>query len=420
MMRWLPATTFGRLTVLIAGVVLLLVLIVLVALRSFGVGAGASAYSDLVIGNVELAQSLPRGTLPGNLRRVAQLPPGSQPALLPGQLIIAQGSRRHFGATTEVRFTDSGDVWTWVRPAGGDANWIGVRVPPFLAKTLTSGLVLLMLGAISVVWIAWRFARQITRPLEQLAAAGTRLAAGDDIPPLDGQRAPREVLALRAALAAAAAEVRRAGQERELLLAGVSHDLRTPLARLRLALELEDTVGDDDRGLMVADIEEMDRIVGQFLDYVRAGRDEATVYGDLAGLLSDLAGASSRLGFAWQIDAGTIARDWPMKPVALRRALANLMRNAELHGRPPFRLQLLFDASAAWIIVRDGGDGIPAAMREHIGDPFVRGDALSAANGTGLGLSLVHRVALAHGGELLLSGLDEPGFTARLRLPSGP
>jgi two-component system osmolarity sensor histidine kinase EnvZ len=419
-----PATMFGRLGLLIAAVALSLMLIMALALRAFGLGPSGGIYADLVVGNVRLAQAVGDGALPGNLERVAQAPENSRAASLPAQLLILQRVRQAFGDGSRARFSNERVSRVWIQPAGAN-QWIGVRVPAFFLQTLSLGFLVLVFATIAVLFAAWWFARHLSKPLERLAANARTLAASEQWHVSDDRNAPREVREVQSALAQAASELRRSARERELLLAGVSHDLRTPLSRLRLAVELQSGVPPAERELMVGDIEEMDAIVGQFLDYVRDGRDEAEEIVDLVGMLHDLKEAAARDGMDWDLSA-TVPEHLPIRcrAMALRRALRNLMRNAQIHGAPPLMLemQLSPDAPAApkqvTIIVRDHGPGLPPPVLQNLGQPFVRASAdRGGAPGSGLGLSLVQRVAQAHGGELTVATPAGGGFQARLSLP---
>ena len=414
-LRFWPETTFGRLGVLIATVLLAMCIIVLLALRSFGVGPGGSVYADLVAGNARWARELPASQLPPGILRVAAPPARSVKAFLPTQLLLVERMEKNFGKGTRVLFSDDGIGRVWIRPEG-DRHWIGVEVPAFFSQSISAGLRIFGFALLVILLAAWWFARHLTLPLMRLARDSERIAAGDVLEETPGLRAPLEVRQLEASLVRASSEVRRAGRERELLLAGVSHDLRTPLARLRLGLELEQGIAAPERALMIGDVEEMDGIIGQFLDFVRDGRDEEPVSCELTDLLRELALSSLRTGCEWQLDV-PVECLCIVRPLALRRALSNLMRNAEVHGRAPWRLSLECDPSGPCIRVRDHGAGLPGEVLARAGQPFLRADSSrSGAGGTGLGLSLVQRVAGAHGGEVRWRNPADGGCEVSLRL----
>jgi two-component system osmolarity sensor histidine kinase EnvZ len=199
------------------------------------------------------------------------------------------------------------------------------------------------------------------------------------------------------------------------MLAGVSHDLRTPLARLRIALELGDASDPERRKAMVDDLEQLDGALEQCLAFVRDGRDEALREIDVAAIAGQLIGLRA-LADSWQVDAPSFLR-MEVRPTLIRRALANLIDNAERHGAAPFELTLRRDDVGLLVTVGDRGHGVRPALLGELGQPFLRGDPARGGGSSGLGLSIVARIAKLHGGTLQLRNRDDGGFEARLRIP---
>lgn len=212
--------------------------------------------------------------------------------------------------------------------------------------------------------------------------------------------------------------VRPIEEERALLLAGISHDLRTPLTRLRMETEL--SVADAEaRAGMETDIAEMDRTIGQFLDFARpqglAGK--AKVDTDLFALLGEIA---SRYGDKVMCRPASADFSLPIHPEPLRRAIVNLIENALRHAglAAPIELALTREGGKLVIAVLDRGPGITPAEAERLRQPFTRGEAArTGAGGAGLGLAIVERIAQAHGGRLELLPRDGGGLAARIVLP---
>ena len=269
---------------------------------------------------------------------------------------------------------------------------------------------------------AWLIASNLARPLAALTRAAARIGRGEAHQPL-GQEGPRELRSLAAAFNRMARDLESMERERAMVLAGISHDLRTPLSRMRLALEMsgtrkEGTHADETRGdfdAMVADVEEIDAIIGQFLDFAR-GVNEEKASQDLGAVLDEVAGHYTRLGKNVQF------RNQPVGPfrfarTAVRRAVSNLVDNALRYGREPIEIELKKNSGAAVIEVRDRGPGIPPAETERLKRPFTRLDAArSGPAGAGLGLAIVERIARAHGGALELAPREGGGLVARLAL----
>lgn len=343
------------------------------------------------------------------------LPPGERPSMR-----FLQRTESRVGARLPGRplRLSGAPARLWVQARAPARGWIGIPVlggPEPLRRGLLMSLV--AIGAMVLVASAL-FARSLTRPLHRLAEAAAGIVAGEPPPPAP-RFASAEILELQGALADAAERTRIAARDRELMLAGISHDMRTPLARLRYALALEPAlepaIDDGTRAGMERDIDELDGIVGQFIDYVRDGRDEPLDTVDLAAMLRALAEDEARQGRAWTLALPDDAR-LPGRPLALRRALANLFDNAARHGAAPFEAALTRVDDDWRLRVGDRGPGVPASALTELGRPFHRVDGARGTPGSGLGLASVARVAGVHGGDLALHNRDGGGLEAVLRL----
>ncbi|HEX6267089.1 MAG TPA: ATP-binding protein, partial [Burkholderiales bacterium] len=221
---------------------------------------------------------------------------------------------------------------------------------------------------------------------------------------------PRELRTVAAAFNRMARGLESMERERAMVLAGISHDVRTPLSRLRLALEMSGA----ERGAaeaMIADIEEIDGIIGQFLDFAR-GESEERAEHDLDALALELGEHYSRIHKRVSVKTGTAA---PLRfaRTAVRRAIANLVDNALRYAGEPVEVE----TGKYFVEVRDRGAGIPAVEVDHAKRPFTRLDtARGGPAGAGLGLAIVERVARAHGGSLELLPRPGGGLIARLNL----
>jgi two-component system osmolarity sensor histidine kinase EnvZ len=270
---------------------------------------------------------------------------------------------------------------------------------------------------------AWLIVFRVTRPMKRLEQAAAELGRGRRPAPVP-ESGPDEIETLAHAFNQMSADLARLDDDRALILAGVSHDLRTPLTRLRMGIEM--AVADDaTRNEMAADIEEMDRSIGQFLDFARADAGEPAAPVDIAALLEELAGLYRQRGADVSVapPAAGVSPLLTLRPKAIRRAVANLIDNALRHAGAagPIELALAGAGSGAAIEVRDRGPGIPAADAERLKLPFTRLEtARTDAIGTGLGLAIVDRVARGHGGALDLLPRAGGGLIARIRLPARP
>jgi len=268
--------------------------------------------------------------------------------------------------------------------------------------------------------IVWLLASRISRHLARMASAAHQVGRGVR-PPTIPETGPDELRLLARAFNRMSRELEEHEKERAEILAGISHDLRTPLARMRLEAELSLPEGHAQEG-MVADIALMDGIIGQFLDFAR-GKEEATPEEvDPVGLLHEVAQRAQAIGQAVTLLTEQLP---PMTPVLLRRhaivrAIENLLGNAWKYGQPPVTLEGILKDGWLEIAVSDNGPGIPESEFERLKRPFTRLEsARSEASGTGLGLAIVERIAKSHNGRLVLgTAKDGSGLRAVLRLPA--
>ena len=281
--------------------------------------------------------------------------------------------------------------------------------PQFGLEWLGWGLALLGLALAG----AWLIASTISRSLRAIEAAARAVGRGQAPAPL-AESGPRELRAVSAAFNRMAGDLAAMERERATVLAGISHDLRTPLSRLRLALEMSGADRTAAEG-MGADVEEIDKVIGQFLDFAR-GEDEPQTEGDLNSLVSEVSESYRKReqAISFKPENPLLLR---FAPMAMRRAVANLVDNALSHAGAPVEIATRREGSRVFIEVMDRGPGVPQQEAERLKRPFTRLDeARSGAGGAGLGLAIVDRVARAHGGRFELVEREGGGLVARLSL----
>ena len=309
---------------------------------------------------------------------------------------------------------EDGERWFWVRlPARSAAIWVGfprerVRSRPFegLALVVAASLILLLLSAAVL-------ARRVTIPLERMSKAAEQVAQGSSPTPLP-ETGPRELANLARQFNETSRQVRELLANRTLLLAGISHDLRTPLTRLRLALEMlpRDPAQLDLLERMEGDLEEMNGLIGQAAELGKSlGRGEPR-WVDLGKLLGDLCEGNPRLKWQPVFDCYH-----SVDPLALRRIVGNLLENALRYSQGEVEVRLAC-AQPPEIQVLDRGPGIPEQEREAVFRPFYRLEQSRnrATGGSGLGLAVSRQLALANGIDLRLESRPGGGLIASLRL----
>lgn len=332
--------------------------------------------------------------------------------------IFAAEARRLLGGRTRLAQAVSGEQGLWASFWIEDEDEYWIVVPP---ERLAGGVGWQwfgwgLLAAALVLVAAWRITRRITVPLRGLGQAAREIGQGRRPSPLP-RAGTEEVAEVAVAFNRMVSDLSRMEQDRTLVLAGISHDLRTPIARLRLEVEMG--VPDASiRDAMVADLEQMDAIIGQFLTYARGEEPEALSREDVCSLLQ---AAAERIQLAGaDIECQCRGPLWVMaRPTSLRRAIDNLLENARKYGGPKITIEAQATAGHEVVLrVSDRGPGIPAADRARMLQPFTRLEgARSNANGTGLGLAIVDRIVRHHGGTLALLEREGGGLTVEIRLP---
>lgn len=321
------------------------------------------------------------------------------------RITLQRGNDRALFVSFRIDDSEDGDYWLALPRERADRffplEWIGWGI---------AALLLSLVGT-------WLIVSRVARPLKRLAAAANEIGRGRTPPPVP-VHGPEEIETLTQAFNQMSADLARLDQDRALILAGISHDLRTPLTRMRMSVEMS---GMDDamRAETIADIEEMDRSIGQFLDFARLDGGEVPQEQDLAILLTEIADQYQRRGYAINCDCAALPPQM-VKRLALRRAICNLVENALRHAGvdKPIELSLRGDANEIEIGVTDHGPGIPASEVERLKLPFTRlENARTDAIGTGLGLAIVDRIARGHNGRLELETREGSGLLARIALP---
>jgi two-component system osmolarity sensor histidine kinase EnvZ len=335
--------------------------------------------------------------------------------------------RELFGPQTDV-YVRGGDLNAsgetrpevlWVRlPAGERDFWVAFprgRIERDPATALiawsVAGLFIAILATFFIVW-------KLTRPLSELARAAVKLGQGGDPPPLE-ETGPAEVRAVASAFNEMKLGLQKSQRDRATFLAGVSHDLRTPLARLRLEVEmLEARVEPATRAAMIGDVAQMSAIIDQFMDFMRSEASEPLAPVNLSELARSCAERAARAG----VDVRCELEDVPvlmLRPLAMRRLADNLIANAARHAGGEILVRTGSDGAEASLSVLDRGPGIPAEHVERLKEPFTRRDeARSGSSGAGLGLAIANRVAAIHAGRLELLARDGGGLEARVTLPA--
>ncbi len=309
---------------------------------------------------------------------------------------LSQQMAQQFGGPTEVRLEVSNStpiVWlkTWLSPD----MW--VRVPlteidqgdfsPLFRYTLA-----IMLLAITGAWL---FIRAQNRPLIALEQAAFQVGKGLVPVPLP-EYGTSEIRAVTRAFNQMATGVKQLAADRTLLMAGVSHDLRTPLTRIRLATEMMDAAENYLSESINKDIEECNAIIEQFINYLRTGQEMQMGSFDLNAIIGEVIAVES--GYERIIETNLFQGKLMVNihPLSIKRALTNMVINAARYGNGWIKVSSGQQSKYGWFQVEDNGPGIKPDEQERLLKPFACGDSARSTSGSGLGLAIVQRIIDAH------------------------
>ncbi|MFW2177774.1 MULTISPECIES: ATP-binding protein [unclassified Moraxella] len=292
----------------------------------------------------------------------------------------------------------------------------------FYSQYSTSTLILFLVGIPFVTILTILFlVRQLNRPLKRLQKTALdyiTLGHANNLPTNEGSTEIRQV---NLAFNRLFHNLTQTQKERNIMLAGISHDLRTPLTRMRLTAEM---LPDEflKEGL-VYDIEDMDAILEQFISFMKDGSDEAVRLTDLRPIINEIVVQFAPLAFVVEVDEDL--PNIPLRPLSIKRLIVNLVNNANRYGKPPIHIHVSINTAEAlvtqvgadetdlhsvdilpqqrWLQIRvsDEGEGVAEDQLERIMQPFERGETARTTQGSGLGLAIVSRIAHLHNGKVI-------------------
>ncbi len=340
-------------------------------------------------------------------------PPADRPVLN----LALELARQQLGEGTRFAGEREGKPGLWLSfHIDDDEYWLRIpreRIERQIAlRWLGWGALALVLSLLAAYFLVSR----LNRPLRALAEGAGAIGKGKMPEPVP-ESGPEEIATLSHAFNQMSKDLARLDADRALILAGVSHDLRTPLSRLRLGLEMSGADPQLREG-MTADIEEMDRTINQFLDFARTDGGEPPQSADLAAIAAEVSEHYRRRGKTIATDFSRVP-ELPLQVMSMRRVVLNLIDNALRYGEKEVSVAVRAEDGAAVLEVADRGPGIPQSEAERLKQPFTRLEvARSDKGGAGLGLAIVERVVRAHRGGFELLAREGGGLVARIRLPS--
>lgn len=432
-MKFFPKTLLGR-TALYLGALFFLVQALWFATARYLLETQIKpAYGQQIIDMVAMAQALIEAQPPDadltsieTLRlpslRALEIVPDARPRPdliphdghdIPGDLSASLQQR--FGPS--ALFLREKDVEiTWLRfPARGQYFWLKFLTEPDQNAITSAKFLLISVQLALAVGGAYLIVFRLTKRLRYVTEAAKEIGRGKP-PGILEVSGPEEIRALSEGFNQMSRDLIKLEADRRLMLAGISHDLRTPLTRLRIAAELNHS---NDGPAMVHDIEDMDAILRQFLDYARDGSEEPPTEQDLNALVRETVGRYAARDQTVETDLGVVP-PFPFRRNSMRRVLDNLIDNAVRYGKKGVRVTTSNTPGTVSITVTDSGPGIRSGHPADYIKPFAREDVSRSERGAGLGLTIVDRVVRLHHGSLRLENTSEGGLRATIELPYRP
>ncbi|MGF1752255.1 two-component system sensor histidine kinase EnvZ [Vibrio makurazakiensis] len=333
--------------------------------------------------------------------------------------LMSEEMTKELGSNTEVRLILGAESYVLWMDIDALPNSL-IRIPlselqeedfaPLFRNSLIMALLIIAGG--------WLFIRLQNRPLIALEKAAKDVGRGEIPPPLP-EKGASEIRSVTRAFNRMSKGIQELEEDRALLMAGISHDLRTPLTRIRLATEM---MSPEDGYLaegIISDTEECNEIISQFMDYLKPVDKNSFQSVYLDDISSEVAGAEGGYEVQIETDIAAIMKPALGNPIAIKRAVSNLVVNALRYGNGWVKISagMTADNKLAWVTIEDNGPGIPQDQIGKLFEPFTRGDTARGSEGTGLGLAIVKRIVSQHQGSVSVNNRSQGGLKAQISFP---
>lgn len=321
-------------------------------------------------------------------------------------------------STVSQQTDDSAPYTVWISLSRYPDTWIAIPITGLNEANISPLTMYLMVIGILSVAGGWLFVRRMTRPLLALQKAALNVGKGEHPAPL-AEQGSTEMIQVTRAFNKMNQGIKQLEHDRTLMTAGISHDLRTPLTRIRLASEMLPEDQDWIKEGIVNDIEDMNAIIDQFIDYARYDSEEEKQDTDLNLLISELTHARHiEEGHHIELKLNPLPFI-SVRRIAIKRVVDNLIENAFRYGSDNIEIISFYDRPKKRIYckVRDFGRGIPEQELDSVFMPFAQGNKARSSSGSGLGLAIIRRIVEGHDGEVVLKNHPEQGLIAEFYLP---
>lgn len=322
------------------------------------------------------------------------------------------------GAFTEIKVKTGEDYIVWIKPPQRPDIWVSIPLEGVSEQSLSPITVyFILIGALSVTG-GWLFVRRLNRPLQALQRAAKQVGKGHfpEALPLNGSS---EIIAVTEAFNKMSQGIKQLQTDRIVMTAGISHDLRTPLTRIRLASEMLPSDQDWIKDGIEHDIDDLNGIIDQFIDYARQDQQEEMAFFDLNALIKELVEVHS-IDASLKIDLNlqSLPRT-RIRKIGIKRVIENLIENGFRYGSPHVVIttHVTDKNRSIYCSIRDFGKGIDTRKLDNLFNPFIQGDQARGTSGSGLGLAIVKRIVESHGGRMAFSNHPEGGLNAAFIIP---
>lgn len=431
-MRLLPKSAFSQTVFLIGSLLLINQIVSLLSVMFYVIDPSYQQMNDLLARQVKVLfisnekgirvpKELSEGFIQATNMEVYNQSEAEMNGLHEAELFPYFSSQmsKELGGKAEVRIYTGQKSYFWVRPPQAPNYWVKIPLDGFEQKNISPLTIsLIAIGVLSVAG-GWVFVRQLNRPIKALQEAAEEVGRGD-FPEQLKEQGSTELVAVTRAFNQMSAGVKQLEKDRNLLMAGVSHDLRTPLTRIRLATEMMGPNEDYLKEGIVNDIEDMNMIIDQFIAFIRHHKEEALVATDINNLINDIVEAElQNKDRVIELDLDKSISMLMMRPVAIKRVITNLIENALRYSEKEVTIRTGIDLDKQQVLfcVSDKGPGIPEQQIASVFEPFSQGDSARGGEGSGLGLAIIKKIIDMHKGEVTLENLPVEGLKVTVSLP---
>ncbi|MGB0945237.1 MAG: two-component system sensor histidine kinase EnvZ [Pseudoalteromonas marina] len=332
--------------------------------------------------------------------------------------MLSRSMSAQLNGSARVRITQTGPLVYWIEAPQAPGYWVKIPLSGYQENNLEFlTFYLSSIGFLSVLG-GWLFARHLNRPLKALQQAAVKVGKGDFSTKLE-EEGSTEVIEVTRAFNQMSRGIAALENDRRLLMAGVSHDLRTPLTRIRLATEMMSDQDEYLREGIIYDIEDMNGIIDQFIEYLRHHKREELSCEDINALVGEVVNCELKHQRSITFKSNPSIESIPLSSVAIRRVVTNMIENAIRYSDGDIEVLSYYNSNKKYVViaVNDNGPGIPESELESVFEPFKQGDAARGSEGSGLGLAIIKRIVDMHDGKVKLENRPEGGLSAQIYLP---